>query len=68
MKINKIDCFKEYLDMASLKSDYVYAIVKKITFENYLEVMLFGNFDDETFCINREVIQLGFGLIDDGTK
>ena len=67
IKINKIAFFKEYLDYASLKSDYFYAIVKKTLGENYLEVMLFGNFEDKTFCINKEAIELEFGFADHGT-
>ena len=67
IKIDKISSFKEYLDYASSKSDYFYAIVKETLGENYLEVMLFGNFENKTFCINKEAIELKYGFFDHGT-
>ena len=68
MKITQVKNFKDYLDNASLKSDYFFAIVKKITPRNDLEVMLFGSFDDETFSVNSDIARFGIGYIDQSTS
>ena len=58
-KIVKVDKFREYIQEASNKTDYLYAIVNNVG--ETLEVFLYGYYNDEVFCINEEIVKREYG-------